>query len=163
MNELIITMPNGIEDPAIATMRKAIADYAAERIAAVNADAATVDESTWKAHRLNAFDADAKKLSEAAKRLSAEVAEKTGAGAVLIQLKASENEIKAAIEERNAVIRGLRDANEVVTRSDFALQLCASDKELGAVIKTLDKLGVQYRWVKLDRDADKRAAEKLFA
>lgn len=161
-NEIEVYVPNGVEDPRIAETRKLIQEYAAERVAAIEADAAAVDATNFKAHKLNAFDADKDALSDKAKAISALVAEKTGVAALLVQLKASENEIGAAIKARQAVIREVKAANTPAEPThSYVVQMDVTDADFKKVVALLAKTGAAYRYVGVDNKDGK--ADKFFA
>lgn len=162
MNEIEVYVPNGVEDPRIAETRKAIQEYAAERILAIEADADSVTADNFKAHKLNAFDDDKAALSDKAKAISNLVAEKTGVAALLVQLKASENEIAAAIKARQTVIRDVKAANTPPEPThSYVVQMDVTDAVFKKVVELLAKSATAYRYVGVDNKDGK--ADKFFA
>ena len=139
MNELTIANPRGNAD-AITKARADIMAYQRDLEARIVADAAEITADNYRAHKKSAFDAEVKRFSECAKGIANELARESGADAVFVQLKASENICKAALKERAAKWDACKPAEREHT---YVIRMTCTDAVLDSLMKKAVKDGAK--------------------
>lgn len=160
--ELIITNPHGDMD-TVARWRREIMDRQEASVAEIEAETASLDGTNYRSHKLNAFDAHAKALTDAGKKLADAIAQETGAAGILVQIAASAKAVKVATEAYQTRLRELKAENEPAAPSHtYFYAVTATDAQHVALQKQIAKVDEGFGCVAPQKDAEWRTAAKLF-
>ena len=118
-----------------------------EVIKRIQEDADTINEQTYRAKKLNAFDKEDALLKELADKIADEIATRTHSKELFVEIAADRNEIKDAIKERAEKIRTLKEQfDPPIPRHTYAFLIETTDANLKKIMTVLNKNGDKYRF-----------------